>query len=59
METKETHIDLLEHGDTILHNGEVKTLTQDWIRWCPFMGRSIWGDTYRLGYKPATLVVKL
>lgn len=46
---KEKHISLIKRGDTILHNGDEKTLTREHIKRGGFMGTTIWGDSYRAG----------
>lgn len=53
------HISEARQGDTILHNGELKTLTNSYIKRCPFMGVSIWGDSYQCGNKPVIRVSNL
>lgn len=50
------HISEVRAGDTVLHNGEVKTLPKEFIKNDPFMGRSIWGDSYRMGNAPVTVI---
>ena len=54
--TKDTHIDLIQPGDTILHEGELKTVTESNIGRGAFMGTTIFGDSYHLGYQPVKLV---
>ena len=43
-----THIDLIQPGDTVEIDGQLKTVSRDVIRW-GFMGKTLWGDSYRLG----------
>jgi hypothetical protein len=45
------HISEIKSGDAILHNGEVKTVSNNDIKEDSFMGRTIFGDSYKLGYK--------
>jgi hypothetical protein len=45
------HISLVKHGDTVMHDGEILTVDKNSIRKCPFMGRTLFGDCYRLGTK--------
>lgn len=45
------HISEIRGGDAILHNGEVKTVSNCDIKEDAFMGRTIFGDSYNLGYK--------
>ncbi len=54
-----THISKVRSGDTIFHQGEIKTLTDCNIKNCPFMGISIWGDSYQLGNKPVIVLTNL
>ena len=53
---KQVHISTIRIGDTILHNGEVKTISGNNIKYCPFIGTTLFGDSYNLGYK---LVIKI
>lgn len=50
------HINLVKVGDTILHNGDIRTLGKNNIKHSEFMGTTIWGDSYHIGYKPVKLV---
>lgn len=53
----EVHISQISAGDTILcPDGTVRTVCNKNIHRCPFMGRSILGDTYQLGCKPVLRV---
>lgn len=56
METKEVHITEIQSGDTILHNGEIKTVSGNNIKHCNFMGKTLFGDSYRSGHKLVTKV---
>ena len=48
---KEMHISEIQIGDAIRHNGEVKTVSNKDLRRSEFMGITIFGDSYNLGYK--------
>lgn len=48
-----THINLIRPGDTIEVDGHLKTVSPGAIR-KGFMGKTLWGDSYRLG----TLLVR-
>lgn len=50
------HISEIKFGDAIIHNGELKTVSVNDIKHCKFMGRTIFGDSYSLGYKLITRV---
>lgn len=54
MEIQEVHISTIKVGDTILHNGEVKTVNKNYMGYSSFMGHSLFGDSYQLG----TILVK-
>ena len=56
MDTKNIHISQIRVGDTILHNGEIKTVSGSNIKKCSFMGISLFGDSYNLGYKLVTRI---
>lgn len=53
---KPTHISEVKAGDTILHNGEVKTVSGNNIKDNPFIGKTLFGDSYNLGYKQVQMV---
>ena len=48
---EKVHISQIKSGDVILHEGILSTITNTNIKYCSFMGISIFGDTYNLGYK--------
>ena len=43
-----THINLIQPGDTVEIDGQLKTVSRDVIGQ-GFMGKTLWGDSYRLG----------
>lgn len=53
----EVNIDSIKSGDTILHDGELKTVSKGDIKQDLFMGTSIFGDCYQLGRKPVKKVL--
>lgn len=53
---KPTHISDIKAGDTILHNGEVKTVSGNNIKGNPFIGKTLFGDSYNLGYKKVEVI---
>jgi len=53
---EKVHISAIQSGDAILHNNEVKTVSNNNIKDCRFMGRTLFGDSYNLGYKLVTRV---
>lgn len=46
-----THIKNIRVGDTINHNDKIVTVCETDIKRCDFMGLTIKGDSYNLGYK--------
>jgi hypothetical protein len=46
---KETHIADIKAGDTVLHNGHLKTVCGKNIKSDKFLGTSLFGDTYMGG----------
>jgi len=54
--TKNVHISTIKAGDTILFDGDIKTVSPNNIKKCEFMGTSLFGDSYHMGYKPVVLV---
>jgi len=58
METKQVHISEIKVGDIVVHNGEVKTITPEYLKYDSFLGHRIFGDSYCCGYRPVTLVTK-
>jgi hypothetical protein len=60
METKKVHIALIQQGDMVVHEGVVRTVSgTDIHKDDGFMGKSIFGDCYRSGYKLVEKVMKL
>lgn len=55
--TKEVHISTIYGGDTIVYNGKLKTVGFKDIKRSPFMGITIFGDSFNLGYKKIAKVV--
>ncbi len=50
---------MVRQGDTIIHEGEIKTVSNSNIHIGGFMGTTIFGDSYHSGHKTVTLVVEL
>lgn len=49
----ETHIDNVLVGDTILcKDDKIRTVGKSDIKYDKLMGRTLFGDSYRLGYTP-------
>jgi hypothetical protein len=50
--TTEVHISTIKKGDTIIHvDGFVRTVCQNNIKEDKFMGRSLFGDSYKSGHR--------
>lgn len=52
---KNIHISTIRSGDTIEHNGRLMTVCGKDIKNDPFMGTTIFGDSYRSGHSPVVL----
>lgn len=48
---KEVHISLIMPGDTIEHNGDLKTVCKNNIKFNQFLGTTIFGDSYMCGQR--------
>jgi len=53
---KNVHISTIVGGDTVIHNGELKTVCFKDIKHGGFMGSSLFGDSYTLGRTPVRKV---
>ncbi len=54
--TEEVHIDCIKVGDTVIHDEAMKTVCRQNIGGDTFMGRTLWGDSYKLGTVPVKRV---
>jgi hypothetical protein len=54
---EETHKSNIRVGDTIIHNGEMKTVSENNLKRSEFMGVTLFGDSYQLGYNPVKKVI--
>lgn len=50
------HISEVVVGDIVNHNGELLTVTANDIKYDSFLGYSLFGDSYSLGYKLVEVV---
>lgn len=50
-EIEQVNINDVVAGDYIEHNGVIRTVCKNDIKKTEFMGRTIFGDSYHLGYK--------
>lgn len=55
MKTRKIHISDVRPGDTVIHDGALRTVSRSDIRRSEFMGVTLFGDCYRLGYKPVAI----
>lgn len=44
-------------GDCVSHNNEIKTVGKESLRYDPFMGTSLFGDSYNLGTRLVTKII--
>ncbi|EON1607173.1 hypothetical protein ACLN7E_004591 [Escherichia coli] len=51
------HINDIKPGDTVLRDGELWTVTSRDIKHDSFMGRTLFGDSYNLGYNLVTVAI--
>ena len=58
MEIELVHISEVRAGDCILHDGAPHTVCAKDIKRDSFMGISIFGDTYKLGYQPVARIIQ-
>lgn len=56
---KKTHISNINIGDTIMHNGEIKTVAGNNLKRGSFMGTSLFGDSYSIGNRLVEQVIFL
>jgi len=52
VEFDKVHVDNIRWNDTVLHNGMVRTVGKDQIKYGGFMGSSLRGDSYMSGRIP-------
>lgn len=53
----ETNIANIKHGDCIIENGVMVTVSSSHIKRDPFLGTTLRGDSYNGGHKPVLKVV--
>lgn len=49
---EEVHIQQVEQGDTVYHNGQARTVGKESLHRDMFCGYTLFGDPYLLGTKP-------
>jgi hypothetical protein len=51
---EQVHISMIRPGDIVIHQGRDRTISKSNISHDPFMGITIFGDSYHLGLLPVT-----
>ena len=54
--TENVNISEIRGGDTIIHNGEMKTVSLNNIKRDSFIGKTLFGDSYHSGHKKVVKV---
>lgn len=57
VQTKDVHISTICVGDIVKHDGKVVTVGSHDIKYCNFMGHTLFGDSYKLGRVPVKKVI--
>lgn len=57
VEVRRAHVSLIRPGDTVFHEGKVRTVCASNLKRDPFMGHTLFGDSYMIGYRPVHRVV--
>jgi hypothetical protein len=57
VEIKSVHISQIQIGDTIEHDGFLRTVSGNNIKKDTFMGTTLFGDSYKMGSIPVKKVV--
>jgi hypothetical protein len=56
-EIVETHISDIKHGDVIIEGGYLVTVSRNYIKNHPMLGRTVRGNSYNCGRKPVLRAV--
>jgi ribosomal protein L19 len=54
---EKVHISTIRAGDTVMIDGQLKTVGKKDIRRNNFTGVTLWGDSHKLGRDPITRVI--
>jgi hypothetical protein len=57
MYAADEHISNIRQGDTVIHNGEARTVGKNDIKHGTFMKSTLFGDSYSLGTRSVKLVM--
>ncbi len=49
MKTENVHVSKITVGDTVIHNGEMRTVCRRTFSHDSFVGLMLWGDSYNMG----------
>ncbi len=49
METEKVHVSKITVGNTVIHNGEMRTVCRRAFSRDDFVGLMLWGDSYNMG----------
>lgn len=55
----EKHISQIKIGDTVIHEGHERTVSRSNLKNCPFMGKTLFGDSYNIGYRKVRILTFL
>lgn len=53
------HISTIKPGDTVLHEGQARTVTARNLTRDGFMGQLLFGDSYLMGNKPVIVILNV
>jgi len=59
IKTKDVHISTIKVGDTVVINGDMKTVGKKDLKKDKFLGTTLWGDSFKAGKTPVKKVVQL
>ena len=54
---QKTHIDLIRPGDTVVIDGQLRTVCASNLKRNSFFGRTLFGDNYKGGREPVLLAI--
>jgi len=57
--TASKHITTIRAGDTVVHNGELRTVCNTDISRVDLLGVTLFGDSYRAGHKSVIKVTRI
>lgn len=57
MQTIPVHVSTIAAGDTVLHEGRIRTVCKGNLGKADLLGRTLFGDSYQAGNKPVQKVI--